>query len=223
MIDRIIAVIVIAIIGFFILRAILRYYSGTLKGPIDKFIIDTINGTHETNGGEYSDIGTHSDDNSISVTYPPGDLETEQREKFWNELIQKGRERGYWVGFIDNKDFGSSRYLQKKVEIPGKKTHDMFYRYILNKNSSMCQLIFYIGNEKRYYNLLKYKESITEDFERAFNGKIKWEYPAYRICAKLEVWFGVGWDTYNEDKWDEVQKYLIDAMDALEKATKKYL
>ena len=138
----------------------------------------------------------------------------QMRFKFWTNLLEKSNKKTILFKRIE-----PNRANAIKIEAgkPG-----LYYRYVIGPKYGRAE--FFIDtddwktNNEIYSRLLKKKREI----ESEFGGKLRWEMPEnVRGCYITKHFLNIG--LLDEDKWDELQDKMVDAMIKLEKALYKHI
>ncbi len=137
-----------------------------------------------------------------------------KRLEFWEQLLSKLKEKSNLFANI------SPRKGSWISTSSGKK--GIRFSYVVNKDSARVEVVFDSSDERKnkekFNKLLEHKSEI----EKIFGEKLIWDILEDRKTAIIRWRYDeAGWR--DENKWDEIQGRMIDAMLRLEKATKRYI
>ncbi len=140
------------------------------------------------------------------------------RKDFWTSLLTKAKVK---TSLHSNVSPSKYSYITTGAGKSG-----IAYAYEVTYKNGKVEIYFNKGkeeedivlNKKRFDQLFKYKEEIEKEFDE----KLLWERLDDRKASRISyILDGIG--LKDEDKWDDIQDKMIDAMIRLENATKKYI
>jgi len=140
------------------------------------------------------------------------------RKQFWTQLLEKTKEK---TKLHQNVSPAIHSWIGTGAGKSG-----IGYNYVITNKYASCEIYLDRGkefedpniNKIRFDQLFKHKDEI----EKEFGGKLNWERLEGRRASRISVRFeGVG--LKDQDKWDNLQEKMIDAMVRLEKAFKPYM
>jgi hypothetical protein len=136
------------------------------------------------------------------------------RRRFWTGLLARASKRGGWHAAISPTE---RAWIGTNAGKPG-----LTFAYVLSQHSGRVEL--FIGGPSEETNLSIFNKLLAhkDEIETVYGGPLDWQplegRKRCRICERLE---GIGYR--DEDRWDELQERLIDAMIRLEKALRPYI
>lgn len=139
---------------------------------------------------------------------------TTQFELFWEMFFRKLPTK---TKLHSNSKVSKSNYLAQNAGYP-----HIDYRYMPRKNSTLVALFIDLGNKEKnqeiFHRLLRSKDVI----ESSFGESLEWDpNPSSRNVKVQKRVTIVGLD--HQDKWDDIQNQMIDAMIELEKAFREHI
>ncbi len=138
------------------------------------------------------------------------------RKRFWTGLLDKARQRTKLHASLSS---GEKNWIGASTGISG-----VALNYGIRQHDAQAELYIDFDKEsgegnKRFFDSL---HAHKKEIEAAFGGPLLWERLDDRRASRISTVIRVGgWR--DEDKWDELQDQMIDAMIRLEKALRPHL
>ena len=137
-----------------------------------------------------------------------------KRYEFWKTLLDRSKARTRLFSSIS-----PSRYDWIGTSA-GKR--GLMYIYAILKDWASVELYIDRGNKEQNKRIFDQLFNKKQEIEEAFGEPLVWErLDNRRACRIRRDYKGIGWK--DEDKWEELQDKMIDAMIRLEKAFKRHI
>lgn len=138
------------------------------------------------------------------------------RMEFWKRLLDKAREK---TELHSNVKPSRYSYTPTGAGISG-----LQYSYVIGKNRGSVEIYIDRGKgfseeNKRIFDALHRRR---KQIENEFGGFLNWERLDDKRASRISIAFPEA-GLNNEDKWDELQDKMIDAMIRFEKALRKHI
>ena len=145
-----------------------------------------------------------------------GSEESESLRRFWNELLDKARER--------TRIHGETEATGERVVGANAGLAGLDYNYVLRDHDASVEL--YVdrgegreGENETIFNAL----SATQDaIEYNFGGDLKWQTSENSSARRIESTVDTG-GISDTDRWNETQEAMVDAMIRLERALRSHI
>ncbi len=138
------------------------------------------------------------------------------RYKFWNELLEKAKEKTKLHAAISPGQYGWIG--------AGAGKRGFGFNYGVTKHGGQVELYIDRGKDSEDENKIIFDElfSQKEEVEKVFGEPLKWERLEGKRACRISKRIEIG-GYRDEDKWPEVREAMIDAMCRLEKSLKPHI